>query len=119
MKALWVVILIVACAAVAGAQSYSSVYGAPYSKAYYGAATFKADSHYVWSGSSRWVTVTASLDTTAGTTMAYFCANNDSTNAIPLYYGIGGNWGSTWTYRFYNLRFYRVKGAVPVRVTIE
>lgn len=118
MKALAVVILILACAAGSFAQSYSEIYKAPYSRTYYGAATFKADSHYVWSRKG-WVTVTVSYDTTAGTTVGYFCAGNDSTNAIAIRPGTGGAYGDVASYRFKDLFFYRLKGAIPHTVTIE
>ena len=119
MKALWVVILVVACASVGVAQSYTEIYGTPYSKTYYGAATFKADSHYVAPGSARWFTVTASVDTVAGTTVAYLCIGNDSTNAIRLNPGTSSAYGLPRTFRVRGASFYRVKGAVPVTVIWE
>ncbi len=119
MKALWVVLLLVLCASVGAAQSYVERNAAPYSKTLYGAATFKADSHYVFAGASKWATVTANVDSVAGTVTAYLCVGNDSTNAIPLRPGIGGAYGLPKTFRVYGMTFYRVKGAVPVTVIVE
>lgn len=119
MKALWVVLLIVACAAAAGAQGYVENNFAPYSKTFYGTATFKADSHYVHNGSGKWATVTANIDSVAGTTVAYLCIGNDSTNAIRLNPGTSSAYGLPRTFRVRGASFYRVKGAVPVTVTWE
>lgn len=87
---------------------------------HYGAASFKADTNYVTTATlaQRYVTVTVSYDTTAGTTIAYFCPNNDSTNAQPIFPGTGGSYGDTFTFKQWGLKFFRIKGAVPITVRI-
>lgn len=118
MKALVVILLIALCTVTAFSQSYVERYKAPYTRTLYGAASFAADSHYVFNGTAKWVTVTAVFDSTAGTT-AWFCVNNDSTNAIPLRPGVGGAYGDGRTFRVYGLTHYRVKGAFPITTTVE
>ena len=80
---------------------------------HYGAATFKADSVYVSTSNAFWVTVTISLDTTASAVIPYFCKNNDSTQEQPLVTA-----GDSFTWDVFGLKFFRVKGAVPVTVRI-
>jgi hypothetical protein len=118
MKALLVVLLVVLCASVTMAQSYVERNGNPYSRTLYGGASFAVDSHYV-APASGWMKVTAKLDSTAGTTTAWICFGNDSTNAIPIRPGTGGAYGDGQTFLVYRETYYRVKGAVPLTVTIE
>jgi hypothetical protein len=102
------------------AQSWSQFNNGSWNKVkHYGAASFIADSVYVFAGTGKWVTMTASYDTTAGTTIAYVCINNDSTNAIPLLPGVSGNWGTAICKKIYGLKWFRVKGAVPVSLSVE
>jgi len=120
MKSALFFILFCVMASAVYAQGYSQLNNGQWAREkHYGAASFKADSLYVFNGTNRWVTLTASLDTTAGTTIAYVCINNDSTNAFPLTYGIGGNWGASFTEKIWGLKWLRVKGAVPVTFVIN
>ena len=118
MKALLVVLLVVLCTVTALSQSYVERNGKPYSRTLYGGASFAVDSHYA-TPAIGWMKVTAKLDTTAGTTTAWICFGNDSTNAIPLRPGTGGSYGDGQPFLVRNQTFYRVKGAVPLTVTIE
>lgn len=119
MKRFAVIALLLMCASVVMAQSYVEIHKAPYCRTFYGGASFAAvDSHYVWNRAG-WVKVTIALDTTAGTTTAYFAANGDTTNALKLTYGIGGEWGATRTHMFKDLMYFEIKGSVPVETTVE
>ncbi len=119
MKYLIVIAILSLCASSLTAQSYLDENGTPYCRSYYGSASsFKADSHYVWKGINKWVTVQLSVDSTAGTG-AWWCANDDSTNAIHLLPGTGGSYGDTRTIRVKGLHHYRVKGATLVQSEIE
>lgn len=120
MKYFIVVLVLVLSVSLGVAQDYVQREGQPFTKTAYGQTYFKSDSNYVKSGSTaQWYTVTISYDTTAGSTVAYWCAGNDSTHAIPLRPGVGGGYGDGRTFKVYGLRFYRVKGALPVTTVIE
>ncbi len=120
MKYFIVVLVLVLSVSLGVAQDYINAFNAPFCKTAYGAASFKADSNYVWvNGTNKWFTVTISYDTTAGSTVAYWCRSDDSTKAIPLRPGTGGSYGDARTFKVYGLRWYRVKGAVPVTTVIE
>jgi hypothetical protein len=102
------------------AQSWSQLNKGSWNRVrHYGAASFAADSTGVFDGTGKWVTLTASYDSTAGTTWAYICINNDSTNAFPLAPGTNGNYGTAYTKHVYGLKWIRVKGAVPVSLSVE
>lgn len=104
----------------AEAQSYSEINGGQWCRdRHYGAASFAADSLYVWDGAGRWVWLSAAYDTTAGTVTPLVCINNDSTNAFPLVPGVNGGYGGTYTGQIKGLKWLRVKGAVPVTLIVR
>jgi hypothetical protein len=122
MKTFMVVCLVLLFASVSFGQSYALRNQHPWVKTQYGAAVYKSDSNAVWIP-TEWqklpVTVTISYDTTAGTTVAYWAQNDDTTHAIPLRPGTGGAYGDSYTFTTYKLKWYRVKGAVPVTTVIR
>lgn len=117
MKRFAVVLLLILAGAVASAQSYIEQNKAPYARTKYGATYFKGDSNFV-SDRSGYFTVTVSVDTTAGTGV-WWCANDDSTNAIHLLPGTGGSYGDARTFKVKGLHHYRVKGAYPTQTAAE
>ena len=120
MKKTSVVLLLVLSVSLGLAQDYAKTFGAPFVKTAYGATYFKSDSTGIKSSTTSQVyTVTITYDTTAGSTVAYWCAGNDSLNAVPLRPGTGGAYGDGRTFRVKGVRFFRVKGAVPITTVIE
>jgi hypothetical protein len=118
MKAFTVVLMLMLCVSITIPQSYVERYGKPYSRTKYGGASFAVDSNF-FATPNGWNKVTAALDSTAGTTTAWICFGNDSLNAIPIRPGTGGSYGDARPFLTRDQTFYRVKGEVPLTVTIE
>lgn len=121
MKKLLFLCLVVIAAQTALSQAYSDLYkGSWNSTKHYGSAVaFAGDSVWVFNGTGKWVTLSMSYDTTAGTAIAYVCINNDSTKAIPLMPPVGGGYGEAKQRRVKGLQYLRVYPDVPVTLGVE